>query len=362
MKTRIIAVLGGGHGGHTAAADLALAGYEVRLYESPQFACRMQKVMETGEIMIDGASRKGLAKLALVTTDMAEAVRGADTVFVIVPAFGHKPLAMELGKHVEDGQTIGILPGTFGSLVFARVFADMGVLDKVVLAETSTLPYDTRIQGPGHVTVHGLNLPLFFGVFPSEKTDETLEKLYGLFKFTPVSDVLECGLHSLNPVLHTPGCIMNTGRIERSRGEFWLYEEGFTPTIARVTEALDCERMAIARAFGYDPKPVSHALSGGREPRSLWEEVNGSTALTPIKGPSSITNRYFTEDTPNGLVPWSLFGDLAGVETPLLDGFIEIEKIVIQQDVWKDGRTLEEMGIAGMDMGSLKEYLRTGKK
>ena len=32
-----IAVLGGGNGGHAVAAEMALAGHEVRMYEDPKF-------------------------------------------------------------------------------------------------------------------------------------------------------------------------------------------------------------------------------------------------------------------------------------------------------------------------------------
>ncbi len=358
---KVVAILGGGHGGHAASAELSLKGYECRLYQDAKFARDMSTVFETQEIKISGDDRaEKIAKISVVTSDMQEAVAGADIILVTVPAFVHAVFATQLAELVEEGQTVVLLPGTLGTLVLARIFREKGVLDKGILAETNTLPYDTRILAPGEVYIYKMNDPLLLGVFPAEKTAIAMEKLSGLYNFTPVTDVLECALHSHNPVLHTPGCIMNTGRIERSRGEFYLYEEGFTPTVCRVTKVMDEERMAIASAFGYDPLTLEQALSGRKDPEDLWKEVNGNRGLCFIKGPSSVESRYFTEDTPYGLIPWSLIGDLAGVETPLIDSFATIASVVIEFDSWKNGRTLEAMGIQDMTVKRFKEYMQKG--
>jgi glycerol-3-phosphate dehydrogenase len=48
-----IAVLGAGHGG-VAAADMTLAGHEVRLFQIPSFIETFQKIKEAREINIVG--------------------------------------------------------------------------------------------------------------------------------------------------------------------------------------------------------------------------------------------------------------------------------------------------------------------
>ena len=45
MQTRRIAVLGGGHGARTVAADMSLAGHEVRLFEFERFAANIGEIM-----------------------------------------------------------------------------------------------------------------------------------------------------------------------------------------------------------------------------------------------------------------------------------------------------------------------------
>jgi len=56
-----IAVLGGGNGAHAVAADLTFAGYEVKIFEFPQFKANIQKVLETREIVKEGVSPTGVA-------------------------------------------------------------------------------------------------------------------------------------------------------------------------------------------------------------------------------------------------------------------------------------------------------------
>jgi hypothetical protein len=73
-----IAVLGGGNGAQTMAADLTLAGLKVYLYEHPSLAGspRFAPVLQSAEIELDGIGRRGRARLARVTTRMEEALDG----------------------------------------------------------------------------------------------------------------------------------------------------------------------------------------------------------------------------------------------------------------------------------------------
>ena len=83
-----IAVLGAGHGGHAMAADLSLRGNQVTLYERPSFAHNIQKVLRTGTIKVTGSlPLTGTANLELVTTDIKEALKDAEFIFLPVPSF-----------------------------------------------------------------------------------------------------------------------------------------------------------------------------------------------------------------------------------------------------------------------------------
>jgi 2-polyprenyl-6-methoxyphenol hydroxylase-like FAD-dependent oxidoreductase len=50
-----IAIVGAGNGGKAAAADLALQGKHVRLFEWPEFAGNVDEIMETRKLTATGA-------------------------------------------------------------------------------------------------------------------------------------------------------------------------------------------------------------------------------------------------------------------------------------------------------------------
>lgn len=356
-------MLGAGNGGQAMAAEMAMRGHRVRLYEHPSFAAGIRPLLASREIELVGDIVAGQARVDLVTTDLAEAVRGATELFLPVPAFAHAYYADALAPLLEDGQVLVLFPGTFGTLFFRERFDRLGATKNIVLCETHTLPYDCRLEAPGRVLVLWKNRPMLVGTFPSARTDETLARLSDHFyDFQPLADVLEAGLCSVNPVLHLPACFMNTGRIERSRGEFWLYEEGFTPTVCRVTDAVDAERVGLATAYGYSVPSLVQELAEHQTPRELFSEINGAADLVPIKGPTSVKSRYFTEDIPYGLVPWIELGDKVGFDTPLLDGLLAFGSVIIRQNARAEGRTLATLGISEMNAQQIRRYVATGER
>ena len=365
MVKRKLAVLGGGHGARTVAADMSLAGHEVRLFELEKFHDNVAAIFETRRIEISGKARNGTAELALATHDVAEAIAGVDLIAIIVPALHHRVYADLLAPHLSGGENVVLMPGTFGSLEFLTGVRAGGCTARITVSELDTLPYATRIVGPAAVKVFHA-LPVFgAGVFPSARTDEVLAILKDLYAGVGTfRDVLEAGLSNCNPVIHPLGVLMNAGRIEYSRGEFYYYEEGITPSTARAMEALDAERIAIGRKLGLElpgQAEALHAVDYG--PRGdLWETLKGSKGLTPIKGPTSLSNRYVTEDIPIGLVCWSQLGEMIGLPTPLMRATVEIGIAISGVDYWQTGRTMKRCGIAGMTAERLCEYVRTGER
>ncbi len=365
MNPRRITIMGGGHGARTVAADMALAGHTVTLFEFEKFHDNVSAIFENRKIDISGKARQGTAELACTTHDVAEATEGAELVVIVVPSLAHRFYAEALAGRLSDGQHVVLVPGTFGSLEFIAGVRQLGCDAEITVSELDTLPYATRIQGPTSVRVFH-NLATFgMGVLPSERTDEVLGLFRDLYPGTTgYRDVLEAGLSNCNPIIHPLGVLMNAGRIEYSRGEFWYYEEGITPSTARAMEKLDDERIAIGRELGLELPRQSEALHAvGYGPKGdLWEVLKGSKGLTPIKGPTVLSNRYVTEDIPTGLVCWSQLGEAVGVDTPLMKATIELGIAIAGVNYWQTGRTLRRCGIDGMSAETLRQYVRTGKR
>lgn len=356
--------MGGGHGARTTAADLTLAGHIVTLFEFEKFHENVAAIFEKQTIEITGDARQGVARLAGTTHRIEEALDGAEIVLIVVPSLAHRVYAEALAPFLHDGQHIVLVPGTFGSLEFITAVRKQGCKADITVSELDTLPYATRITGPTSVFVYH-NTPQFgMGVFPAIHTDQAIGILKDLYpEVITYQNILEAGLSNCNPVIHPLGVLMNAGRIEYSRGEFWYYEEGITPSTAKAMEALDDERIAIGRKLSLDlprQSEVLHALHYGPK-GDLWEVLKGSKGLTPIKGPTTVSNRYVTEDIPIGLVCWSQLGEMLGVNTPLMKATIELGIAVSGVDYWHTGRTLERCGIAGMTADQLGRYVHTGE-
>lgn len=377
MEKDVVAVLGGGNGGHAVAANLALAGYKVNFFELPQFADTFEKVLRTREIRIEGVSIDGTAKLNLATHDIEKAIRDAEVIFVITPAFGHKAMAEACAPFVQNGQIFVLMPGSGGSLEFAKIFKQKKVKKEVIFAESCTLPYGARLKAPGHVMVfiHALILPT--GVFPAKKTEETISKLKKYYSIIiPAKDVLEAAINNPNPIVHPVATLLSATRIEHSKGEFYLYAEGMTPAVARALESLNEERLSICKALGYklyhwDNLDFKNYNLGETEEECRYRILNtsmdaafgkdGIYAGMKMKGPEHLKDRYITEDVPYGMVLTSTLGDLLGIPTPTHDAVIQLTSVINRTNYWKTGRGVRELGLSKMNRQRLKKFLIEGR-
>jgi opine dehydrogenase len=377
MEKDLVAVLGGGNGGHAVAANLSLNGYKVNFFELPQFAESFERVLRTKEIRIEGISIDGTAKLNLATTDMQQAIKETEIIFVVTPAFGHKAMAEACAPFVQDGQIIVLMPGSGGSLEFVKIFKQRKVKREITFAETCTLPYGARLKSSGHVSVfiHAVILPT--GVFPSKRTNEVIPKLKQYYPIiTPAKDVMEAAINNPNPIVHPVATLLSATRIEHAKGEFYLYAEGMTPSVARTYESLNQERLSICKALGYqlyhwDNLEFRDYNLGETEEECRYRILNtsmdaafgkdGIYAGIKMKGPEYMKDRYVTEDVPYGMVLLSTLGNLLGVPTPTHDAVIQLSSVVNRTDYWRTGRGMKELDLSKWDKKGLKKFLKEGK-
>jgi opine dehydrogenase len=157
---------------------------------------------------------------------------------------------------------------------------------------------------------------------------------------------------------------MNAGRIEASRGEFYFYGEGVTPSVCRVIYAVDRERRAIGQALGVELDPVDDAFhAAGFGPKGdLWATINGSRMLTQLRAPGTLESRWLTEDVPYGIAAWAQLGKQYGVSCRTLRALVDLASEVLGTDFWKSARSLDDLGIAGMSKKALLKYLEEGHK
>ena len=359
-----IAVLGGGNGSFAAAGDMALAGHQVRLWRRDQAAVAAHRAAGAKIVVKDFAGRHEAAP-ALVTTDMADAVRDAELIICPAPAHAQIDIAKALAPHLTDGQVEFLPPGTFGSVLFAQAMHSAGNPADVAFAETGTLPWLTRKHGPfeAAITVRAKRLPT--GTFPLWRKDHALATIGKAFPgvIEDCGDALSGALMNAGPIIHPPLITMNAGPLEHF--DRWdIHKEGTQATVRRVTDALDAERIAVRAALGYGPPHFPLADHYAREGEE-WMYGRGSHDKLTDSGDWRehivlTQHRYMLEDVRIGLSFLVSVGELAGVPTPLARAFLSIGGAVCGEDFLQTGRTLRSLGLGDLDRNALQQILAAG--
>ncbi|SDS68406.1 NAD/NADP-dependent octopine/nopaline dehydrogenase family protein [Bradyrhizobium canariense] len=359
-----IAVLGGGNGSFAAAGDLALQGHEVRLWRRDEVQIAAHRKAGSRIILRDADGRHDV-QLALVTSDIAEAVGGAELILCPAPAFAQQDIAKQLAPHLGDGQVVFLPPATFGSMIFAKAAHDAGNRTNVSFAETGTLPWLTRKHGPFEVaiTIRAKRLPV--GLFPLKTAGHALDVIGQAFPgvIEPCGDALSGALMNAGPIIHPPLIVMNAGAMEHF--ERWdIHKEGTQASIRRVTDALDSERIAVREGFGYGSPhfPLAHHYATEGE---IWMYGRGSHERLTDSGDWReriilTEHRYMQEDLRLGLSFLVSVAELAGIATPLAKAFLSIGGAICGEDFVKDGRTLASLGLGNLSRDELQTLLREG--
>ena len=360
-----IAIVGAGNGGKTSAVDLALQKKNVRLFEFPEYQANVQEILKTRTLEATGAVT-GRATLESVTSDLAEAAKGVDTILVCTQALSHDRTARELAPLVQPDQLVILNPGsTGGTLQFARIFRELGLKKLPTLVETSTLTYGCRAKGATvNVTVKVGRV--VYGSLPGtaiSKIGPDLESLYpGLVRG---ASVLEAGLNNANPIIHPPITILNAARIEREGSKMLFYGDGLSPMVARLIQKLDEERMALLKALGYpaQPDPVTSVEQGYASSTDYYECYGKGPGYRNFPSPDTLDNRYFHEDIGMGLVMFCSLGKLLNVPTPACEVIVRMGEILTGRSYFAKGlRTVEALGLAGLSLEGLKTFLETGER
>ena len=359
-----IAVLGGGNGSFAAAGDFALQGHDVRLWRRDAAEVAAHRAAGSRIILKDAHGHHDL-QLALVTTEIAEAVRNVELILCPTPAFAQQDIARLLAPHLTDRQVVFLPPATLGSTIFARAARDAGNRAAVSFAETGTLPWLTRKHGRFEVaiTIRAKRLPV--GVFPLKAADHALDVIGRAFPgvIEPCGDALSAALMNAGPIIHPPLIVMNAGPIEHF--ERWdIHKEGTQASIRAVTDALDAERVAVRESLGYGRPhfPLAHHYASEGE---QWMYGRGSHDRLTDSGDWRerivlSEHRYMREDLRLGLSFLVSVAELAGVATPLAKSFLTIGGAICGEDFMKNGRTLASLGFGGLDRDKLQSLLREG--
>ena len=349
-----VTLIGAGPCGCAFAADLASRGIAVMLYGHPEHRGSIPMVEENdGWIKAEG--EVGGTYRVKTTSDIQVALEFSPFIVVTVPSYGQNTILETLSPFDLRNHVLIVNVGNFFFLSARQATNAKAVM------ETDISPYAVRIEN-GVVLVKGVKKRLAIWAAPStskldrqnhQQAEQVLKRQVDAI-FSQDLDwcqsLLQVGLNNINPVVHCPATLMNVGWIEATKGDFYFYAQGMSPSVSRVTEKVDEERLAIARAYGFNLVSITAYMNQNyqhdREFGNYHEFAVGSVIHNKTKStPTTMKHRYLLEDILYGMVPWYELGLKCGLASPTIRSLIEIASVVSGFDYLENGRTLKAAGL-----------------
>jgi opine dehydrogenase len=356
-KTKVsssIAVLGAGNGGMAMAGHLALLGHKVNLFNRGEE--RLWGVKSSGAIELTGEV-EGFGELNMATTAIGDAIKGVELIMVVVPAYGHRWIAEQIGPYLVDGQVIVLHPGrTLGALEFRQVLTANNITADVIIAEAQTFIYASRASGPSQVRIFRIKNSIPVASVRAHLIPDVISKLRQFYpQFVPGDNIFKTSFENIGSVFHPALCVLNAGWIENDV-DFQFYHEGVTPSVARILEQIDKERVKVAEALGIRAITAQQWLymAYSTTGATLFESMKKNTGYRGILAPRSLKMRYIEEDIPCSLVPMASVGNMLNVNTATINSIVHLGSAINLTDYWASGRTVENLGIAGMSLRDLR--------
>jgi opine dehydrogenase len=232
------------------------------------------------------------------------------------------------------------------------------------VAETETFIYASRSDGPAQARIFRIKEAVPLAALPANRTQNVLDVIRQAYpEFIDGGNVLQTGLNNMGAIFHPALTILNSGWIEATHGDYQFYIDGVTPSVARVLEVLDRERVTVASALGIRARTSLEwlELAYNTTGVDLHEAIHNQPGYYGIKAPTTLNHRYIFEDVPMSLVPIASLGMRYGVSVRGMESMIKIASFIHRTDYWRRGRTVEKLGLEQWSVSELTRFVREGK-
>ena len=355
-----IAILGSGDGAHAVAFEWASAGHDVYMFDFPLRAKAILDIEAVGGIFAIGMM-EGFQKIAYAGSNLEHTITGADVIFLVssavdsVELYGHA-----CAPYVTDGQVYVVMPSScMGALSFKNALGLDLKDNKVVVAETSTLPYTSRIVGPAKVCVfHRLPEGYKVAAIPQSAGKMVFNKLNSVFTGLELAEsVFHTTLQNSSPICQPVITTLNAALIERTNSDFFFFKDGVTPAVGNIMRILDRERMAIGHAMGLTIENIVElgVRQGYLSCSDYTLGYKNSASFDGIIAQSSLDYRFYNEDLGYAMVFWIDLANKLNVEVPMMKSLVEIVSGIMMRNYMQEApRTLEKLGLGNYTVEELK--------
>ncbi|KAI0408475.1 putative NAD/NADP octopine/nopaline dehydrogenase [Xylaria palmicola] len=361
-----VSIIGAGNCGCAFAADLENRGVRALLYAHPDHSTNVDAIRENG--YLDSMGKVEGRFYPAATTDMGEAVRFSNILIVAVPSYAQENILSVLEKQNLRNHIVIAVGGNFFTLVACKRIRARYLL------ETSASPYGSRMIDRNKrektrlseswygINVLGFKTVMPIGSLPTDIDIDLRTDIGTIFSGSLqwCSNVIEAAFYNFNGVLHPITAIMNAGWIEHTQGDFYFYQEGMTPSVTKIMQEIDNERVAIANEYGPRVTSCLKQMNTyyGLNHKSLSDFARGSAMHSTMKlCPTSMEHRYMTEDLPFVLVPWYELGLKAGKQSPFMRSLILWASMINSTDYLSVGRNLKELGFTNWSLEDIVDMV-----
>jgi opine dehydrogenase len=355
-----VCIIGAGSSGLAMAVHLIKEGYVVKIWN--RNISRISTIIKTGKIIASGVI-KGYFSVKLITTEIQEAIKDCKWILINIPANAHREVIEKLSRYIKGDQIIVLNPGrTLGSLE-AKSILKRHNKDNDIL-ETQTVFHTSRVSENGIVHIYFIKQSVKCSCLPSKNSNRILELKTMFNQLHPVSGALDTGLNNVGAILHPLPMLLNIGWMEYSKVQFKYYHHGITPTIAKILEMLDKERLTLAKKLGIETYSIVKWFMDvyGVKKKNLYSCIRGTKAYKNIDAPKSIKHRYIYEDVPTGIVPMLSLAKISNIKLPTMELVLELSNRLCNENFYISGRSLENLGISkNVSIIDIKKYMEDCK-
>lgn len=285
----------------------------------------------------------------------------SDLILVAVPAFGQKSVIDTLLPQLRNGQTVVLMSAqmSLSALYLARAVAASGKRIRVAGLH-GPMTRGRRISATEYAQV-APNRRSFIAAVPAADTTaviETMQDIFGNY-FHAAPHGLEVAFNGIAGVFHSALALANLTRME-SREE-WCGYRHTTDSVGNLAEALDAERVAVARSLDIGVPDLLTYIGAPAKGRTV-PEIFQPLAYEEYtrNGPREIEHRYIEEEIPFNLVTIEMLGTKTGVATPLISNLITLFGALRKRDYRQRNTMAASLDVAGLTAPELIALYRDG--
>ncbi len=337
-----VTVIGAGNSGLAMAAHLSQTGHRVSLWNRSK--TNITKLMETHLIYCEGVIH-GTVAIDLATDNIKKALEDPDIILITTPAYSHKELAALIASNITRETLIVLNPGrTFGALEFQEVYRKHNPSLPQDIAETQTIIYTCRKTAADAVNIITFKDKVLIASLKAEENKDLIHRLPECLQpyFTPAASMIQTSIGNVGMVLHCAPLLLNTGWTESKNSTYKHYYDGITPSVSKMLEHIDEERVLVSETLGLKVETTrewlmrTYHVTGN----DLFECIQHNEAYKTIEAPGSLKHRYIFEDVPCGLVPLEAIGLKLGLSMTYTTLIIDLAIKLLDVDFRKEGRNL----------------------